>query len=155
MSHTIHFKTLCALCMITLWLVTSATTASASAPQGLSLVNGRTPTLPSSVLTKTRRIKFKPGATTASVKGQLKGIHDKANFVVRAAKGQHMRVNIIASGSARGSIVAPSGEQIGGGPGGVVFDEELPQTGDYRIRVTESTMGEAWRGGFTLEVSIF
>jgi hypothetical protein len=101
-----------------------------------------------------RRIRLKHGQTTGSVKGRLKNIHDQAFFVLWARKGQHMRVNIQGEGPTRGEVIAPSGQGIGGSPGGVVFDEDLPETGDYRIRVTESMMAEEWKGSFVLTVTI-
>jgi len=45
----------------------------------------------------------------------------------------------------RGVVYFPGGGSSGQ-PGGRVFDGALPTTGDYRIRVTESSMGEAWSG---------
>ena len=99
------------------------------------------------------RIYFARGATRASVRGYLRGIRDEANFVLRAKAGQHMRVEIIGRGPTRGTVTFPSG-QGDGGPGGVVFDGLLPDTGDYRIRVTESSMAEAWRGSFTLVIDV-
>jgi hypothetical protein len=100
-----------------------------------------------------RRIRFKKGQTVVCVKGSLRHIHDEASFVLRARSGQHMRVNIIADGPTHGVVIFPSGGQDGG-PGGVIFDDRLTETGDYRIRVTESSMGEAWQGAFSLQVSI-
>lgn len=100
-----------------------------------------------------RRIRFKPGATEASVKGRLNGMNDAALFVLKARKGQHMRVEIIGRGATRGWVTSPSGEEEGA-PGGVIFDDELRETGDYRIRVTESQMADAWKGTFTLKVTI-
>lgn len=102
---------------------------------------------------RVRRIRFKTGATVASVTGSLKGINDEATFVLRARSGQHMKVNISAPGSTRGVVIFPSGKQDGQ-PGGMIFDDELTETGDYRIRVTESNMGESWRGSFVLKVEI-
>jgi hypothetical protein len=103
--------------------------------------------------TAERRIRLKKGQTVASVKGALRHIHDEASFVVRARAGQHMRITITGEGPTRGVVTFPSGQQDGG-PGGLVFDDRLPETGDYRIRVTESSMGEEWKGRFFLEVSI-
>lgn len=102
---------------------------------------------------KVRRIRFRSGATAARVRGSLKGISDEAVFVLRARSGQHMRINISGEGPTRGTLLFPSGKQDGG-PGGVIFDDVLTETGDYRIRVTESSMAEAWRGSFVLEVEI-
>jgi hypothetical protein len=103
--------------------------------------------------TAERRIQLKKGQTVAYVKGTLRHIHDEANFVLRARAGQHMRITITGEGPTRGVVTFPSGQQDGG-PGGLVFDDRLPKTGDYRIRVTESSMGEEWQGRFFLEVSI-
>ena len=100
-----------------------------------------------------RRINFKHGKTHVSIRGHLNSITDEDYFVLRAKKGQHMRVEIIGDGPTRGVLLFPNGEQDGG-PGGVVYDDTLPATGDYRIRVTESSMGEAWRGNFILKIEI-
>jgi hypothetical protein len=108
--------------------------------------------LQSSVNAQTR-IYFARGATRATVRGYLRGARDEANFVLRAKAGQHMRVEIRGQGATRGMVTFPSG-QGDGGPGGVVFDGMLPDTGDYGVRVTESSMAEAWRGSFTLIIDV-
>jgi hypothetical protein len=100
-----------------------------------------------------RRIRFKKGQTVACVKGSLHHIHDEASFILHARSGQRMQVNIIAHGPTHGVVIFPSGRQDGG-PGGVIFDDRLTETGDYRIRVTESSMGEEWQGMFLLKVRI-
>lgn len=102
---------------------------------------------------KARRIRFRTGATVAKVSGTLKGVGDEALFVLRARSGQHMRVNISGDGPTRGVVTFPSGKQDGQ-PGGLIFDDALTETGDYRIRVTESSMADSWRGSFVLEVEI-
>ena len=99
------------------------------------------------------RVYFARGATRATVRGYLNGIHDEANFVLRAKAGQHMRVNIRGRGATRGMVTFPSG-QGDGGPGGVIFDGILPDTGDYGIRVTESSMANPWRGSFTVVIDV-
>ena len=100
-----------------------------------------------------RRIYFARGATEARAAGYLRGIRDEAVFVLRAQAGQHMRVEIRGRGATRGVVTFPNGEQDGS-PGGVVFDGILPATGDYRIRVTESNMANAWTGTFILIVNV-
>lgn len=100
-----------------------------------------------------RRITFARGATVARATGYLRGIRDTAWFALRASSGQHMRVEINAPGSTRGSVIYPTGKQDGQ-PGGVVFDDTIDETGDYKIVVSESLMGEAWRGRFTLKVEV-
>ena len=100
-----------------------------------------------------RRIYFARGATEARAAGYLRGIRDEAFFVLRAQAGQHMRVEIRGRGATRGVVTFPNGEQDGS-PGGVVFDGILPATGDYAIRVTESSMANAWAGTFTLIINV-
>jgi hypothetical protein len=99
------------------------------------------------------RVYFARGATRATTRGYLRGAHDEANFVLRAKAGQHMRVEIRGRGATRGMVTFPSGHGDGQ-PGGVIFDGILPDTGDYGIRVTESSMANAWRGNFTLIVDV-
>src|SRR5260370_36274603 len=99
------------------------------------------------------RIYFARGATRATARGYLRGKNDQALFVLRASAGQHMRVEIRASGATRGMVTFPSGEGEGG-PGGVFFDGVLPDNGDYGIRLTESSMANPWRGSFTLIVDV-
>jgi hypothetical protein len=99
------------------------------------------------------RVYFARGATRATARGYLRGIRDEANFVLRAKAGQHMRVEIRGSGATRGIVTFPSG-QGDGQPGGVIFDGLLPDTGDYRIQVTESSMADPWRGSFTVIIDV-
>lgn len=100
-----------------------------------------------------QRIVFARAATVARASNYLRHIHDELWFVLRASAGQHMRVEIKGAGATRGVVVFPSGKQDGG-PGGVVFDDVLDENGDYRIRVTESTMAEMWRGRVVVIVEI-
>jgi hypothetical protein len=100
-----------------------------------------------------QRVTFARGATVARATGYLRGLNDAADFVLRAKAGQHMRVEINARGATRGMVTFPSGKQDGA-PGGVIFDDNINETGDYRIRVTESSMGDAWRGSFGLKIEI-
>jgi hypothetical protein len=100
-----------------------------------------------------RRIRFKPGATNARLRGRLKGVDDEAYFVLHAHAGQHMAVKIRGDGATRGIVYFPSGRQDGQ-PGGLIFDGDLDETGDYRILVEESKMADEWKGSFVLEVTI-
>src|SRR5215831_2809792 len=86
-----------------------------------------------------QRIVFARGATTARATGYLRGRGDSASFVLRASAGQHMRVEINARGATHGGVFFPSGKgEVQ--PGGVVFDQAIDETGDYRIVVSESQM---------------
>lgn len=100
-----------------------------------------------------QRIVFARGATVARATGYLRGNRDSAWFVLRASAGQHMRVNINARDATHGTVISPSGQQETQ-PGGVVFDDDLKETGDYKIGVSESPMANAWRGNFTVVVEI-
>jgi hypothetical protein len=99
-----------------------------------------------------QRVYFARGATEARATGYLRGIRDEAVFVLRAKAGQHMRVDIRGRGATRGMVIFPDGQQDGA-PGGVIFDGILPITGDYRIRVTESSMANAWSGSITVIIN--
>jgi hypothetical protein len=65
-----------------------------------------------------------------------------------------MVVIVEGAGATRGTVYFPNGTSSGQ-PGGRVFDDNLPATGNYRIRVTESPMGEAWSGGVDVVVLIY
>lgn len=100
-----------------------------------------------------QRIKFKKGATQTIVTGRLNGIRDMKCYVFSAKANQKARLEIKAKGATRGFLKMPSG-QGDGAPGGLFYDDFLPETGDYQVCVTESLMGEAWKGSFSLYVTI-
>lgn len=91
------------------------------------------------------RISFAPGAYSGQAHSTLLGIRSQRWFVVRARAGQTMIIVVNGRGPTRGTVYFPNG-RLSGQPGGRVFDGALPVTGDYRIRVTESAMGQAWSG---------
>src|SRR6185436_18989584 len=100
-----------------------------------------------------QRITFARRATVARASGYLRGVRDEKWFALRARANQHMRIEIKGRGATRGVLYFPSGKQDGG-PGGIIFDDVIDENGDYRIRVTESSMANAWRGSFTVTVEI-
>ncbi len=91
------------------------------------------------------RITFAPGAYSGQAHSQLTGIHSKRWFVVGANAGQTMVVVVEGAGPTGGIVYFPNGHHEGQ-PGGRIFDGNLPVTGDYRIKVMESQLGEAWSG---------
>jgi hypothetical protein len=99
-------------------------------------------------------ITFAPGAYSGQAHSQLTGIRSEKWFAVHARAGQTMVVVVEGAGPTRGIVYFPNGESSGQ-PGGRVFDGTLPVSGDYRIRVTESPMGEAWSGGVDVVVLIY
>jgi hypothetical protein len=100
------------------------------------------------------RISFASGAYSGQAHSQLTGITSVKWFVVNARAEQHMIVIVEGAGPTRGIVYFPNG-QSAGQPGGRVFDQTLPVSGDYKIRVSESTMGEAWSGRVDVLVVIY
>src|SRR2546425_11663280 len=93
------------------------------------------PTPPASADTLLR---LKPGRTSLRVRGQFTKKNPERYYAVYARAGQHMRVEIIpltANLHTEGNVKFPRSELEPGNPGGVVFDEQLPEDGMYRIRV--------------------
>lgn len=93
------------------------------------------------------------GQPVTRIQGMLSGIREEALFIFHARAGQHLRVSISGENPIRGVVIYPSGK-IEGGLSGTIFNETLTETGEYRIRVTESPMGEEWRGKFILEIEL-
>src|SRR5437016_14483074 len=91
------------------------------------------------------RITFATGAYSAQAHSTLSGIHAAKWFVVHLRAGQTVIVIVQGAGPTRGTVYFPNG-QSRGQPGGRVLDQSVPNTGDYRIRVTESQMGSGWSG---------
>jgi hypothetical protein len=101
-----------------------------------------------------RPISFKPGQTSAQVEGQFTKNVTAVYFSLRARAGQHMRIQIkpvTPTLITAGVVIYPSGKQDGG-PGGLIFDAELTESGEYRIRVTQRQSRAP--GVFRLEVEI-
>jgi hypothetical protein len=102
----------------------------------------------------TTTIKFQPGTTRATVSRSLSPTCSETFLVWKARAGQQMTVTIKGDGSTRGTVTFPSGAQDGQ-PGGVVFRGKLPETGLYRLRVSESTMAQPWTGQARVTVEIW
>ena len=104
------------------------------------------------------RIKFIQGAISTQVRGHLTmNKNADAFYVIKAKVGDHMIVNIISLTSGLmtgGDVTSPSGEQDGQ-HGGIIFNDDLTETGDYTIRVARNLMGtERADGSFILEIVI-
>ncbi len=100
------------------------------------------------------RITFARDAYSGQAHSKLTGIRSEKWFVVHATAGQTMVVIVEGRGPTRGIVYYPNGKSSGR-PGGRVFDGILPVTGDYRIRVTKSPIGEAWSGGVDVVAMIY
>lgn len=87
---------------------------------------------------RTQRVQFAKGATSATVKGSIKG-YQIVDYLLGAAKGQYMNVSMSTDNTASYfNILAPGETEVAmfnGSMGENQFEGELPATGDYRIRV--------------------
>jgi hypothetical protein len=93
----------------------------------------------------TQRIRFAPGATSASVSGSA-----PQRYVLGAGSGQTMVVDLSAAGPARFTVTAADGRQLGSGTETTPWSGRLPATQDYYILV-EGSGGV----GFYMTVSIY
>lgn len=100
-----------------------------------------------------RKIKLPPPGKSIRIAGKLRSLEDHREFVFHGVGGAKVKVTLSGAGPLRGVVIFPSGEQEGG-PGGAILDQPLPETGQYRLKVSESTMGEAWDGAFHIEISV-
>lgn len=91
------------------------------------------------------RLTFAPGAYSAQARSSLSGATSSRWFVVNLRAHQHLVVWVVGHGATGGTLYFPGGGHVGQ-PGGRVFDDEVPRSGDYRIRVSELVMGDAWSG---------
>jgi hypothetical protein len=108
----------------------------------------------SSLAAGATRINFEPGQTSAHVEGRIAQDGAPVYFLLRARAGQHMRVRITPMTQGlitAGIVIFPSGRRDGG-PGGLIFDYDLTETGEYMIRVTRRQNKVA--GAFRLEVQL-
>jgi hypothetical protein len=99
-----------------------------------------------------RRIKAKPSAYSATVRGAFGSAKAPVKYRFAGHSGQKCRIRIIPDGDldTAGHVFFPGSQEGDGGPGGTIYDDVLPKTGDYRIWVE-------YRGGnaraFSLELS--
>ncbi len=100
------------------------------------------------------RISLASGAYSGQGHAQMANIHSERWFVINARANQHMIVIVKGAGPTRGIVYFPGGGYAGQ-PGGRVFDATLKTSGDYRIRVNESSMGEGWSGRVDVVVVIY
>jgi hypothetical protein len=77
-------------------------------------------------------------------------------YCVFAQRGQHMKITIIPQTpdlNTQGNVHFPHGDLEPGGPGGVIFNEQLPDDGLYRIRIAQR-FGEKKAGQFELMIEL-
>jgi hypothetical protein len=87
---------------------------------------------------RTERVHFKPGASSATIKGKIKG-YETVDYVLEASKGQQMNVSMATNNGANYfNILAPGENEVAmfiGSTSGNQFEGTLPESGDYKIRV--------------------
>lgn len=100
------------------------------------------------------RIVFLPGAYSGQRSAVFTSPTQEKWFSIRATQGQTMVVVINGKGATAGTLYFPNGTQDGG-PGGRVFDGQVPATGITKIRVAEDMMAEQWTGLVTVVVLLY
>jgi hypothetical protein len=100
-----------------------------------------------------KKIKLPSAGGSVRATGVLRGMDDSREFIFHGVRGTNVKLELSGAGPLRGVVTFPSGGHEGG-PGGGVLSEPLPETGWYRLRVSESEMGEAWNGSFQVDISV-
>jgi hypothetical protein len=87
---------------------------------------------------RTQRVQFAKGASSAIVKGTIKG-RETVDYVLHASQGQYMNVSMATDNTANYfNILAPGETEVAFFNGSVSenqYEGTLPATGDYKIRV--------------------
>ncbi len=103
-------------------------------------------------LTTPQRITIPPNGYASSMNYPLPASCTEANFLISAKQGQLMVLVLSSPSAARAEISSPDGTRDGQpvGNGGVIFNKTLTRTGDYKIRISKSSMAEPWAGQIIL-----
>ncbi len=106
--------------------------------------------LPSGPIT---RITFPAGGTSATVNGSISG-PNFANYLLAANAGQYMNITVASpSGQAYLTVVSPGGSPLARAQAGAqAFSGQLPETGDYRLTVSNPSANV--NTTFTLTVTV-
>jgi len=104
------------------------------------------------------RVRFARGATSAVVRGEVRG-YDYVDYLVGARAGQHLTADLTRiSGPAYFLVRAPGSDEnlFDGSTSGDHFETVLPAGGDYRLRVflMRSAARRNERSAYLLSVAI-
>jgi len=102
----------------------------------------------------TRWLTLAPGQTSIAVCGRFRRPDGVANFLLHARVHQHLLLRIEPLEPkliTAGLVVSPSGT-TDGGPGGLIFDNDLNESGVYRIVV--ETRQHSGPGTFRLQINL-
>lgn len=87
---------------------------------------------------RTQRVQFKPGATSATLQGSIKG-YQTVDYVLNAKQGQSINVSMSTNNDASYfNILAPGETEVAffnGSVNGNQYEGTLPKSGDYKIRI--------------------
>jgi len=87
---------------------------------------------------RTEKVHFKPGASSATLEGKIKG-SETVDYVLEASKGQYMNVSMATNNGANYFNILAQGENevamFNGSVGDNQFEGTLPKSGNYKIRV--------------------
>ena len=105
-----------------------------------------------------QRVRFARGATSAVVRGEVRG-YDYVDYLVGARAGQHLTADLTRiSGPAYFLVRAPGSDEnlFDGSTSGDHFETVLPAGGDYRLRVflMRSAARRNERSAYLLSVAI-
>ena len=103
------------------------------------------------------RISFARGAHSKVVTGTLTGRRSSKTFVIRVRNGQTMTTENVGTKSITLEITGPPGsgyEQDMAADCHAFNTIEPTAAGDYRIRVTECTKSDAWKGTFRFKITV-
>lgn len=107
---------------------------------------------------RTERIQFARGATSATIRGAIRG-YDTVDYVIGARAGQSMSVSLqTSSTSAYFNVLPPRSEEaiFNGSIKGAKFGGRLKDSGDYRVRVylMRSAARRGERATFSMTVGV-
>jgi hypothetical protein len=87
---------------------------------------------------RTERVHFKPGTTSAVLEASIKG-YETVDYVLGARKGQYMNVSMATNNGANHFNILAPGESdvamVNGSTAQNQYEGSLPESGDYKIRV--------------------
>jgi hypothetical protein len=104
-----------------------------------------------------QRVSFARGTSSATLKGTVKGYAYK-DYVVRASAGQQISIELDGPGNVPVfTVFLPNGDNLQSGATQVnSYTDELPETGDYVVRVglMRAFARRGASGSYTLNISI-
>jgi hypothetical protein len=121
--------------------------------QGASLLAFALMFVVTSAASAARNISLPAPGKTTRVAGRLHGLDDRCDFTFEAAANTKLKLDLTGPGPMRWVITFPSGKKDGA-PGGGILELSLTETGSYLLTVTESPMGEAWRGKLKIVIHV-